>query len=59
MNLATLVFLLASSAIAHGKLLQLSNNDKQMFLNEHNTLRAGVSPTAVGMRQMVSLELVI
>ena len=51
-----MILLLASSAvtITDGRVLQLSNSDKQSFLNEHNSLRAGVAPAAVNMKQMVT-----
>ena len=61
MNLATLMFLLASTAVAitNGRVLQLSNSDKQLFVKEHNLLRAGVSPAAVNMKPMVTARIKI
>ena len=56
MSLATLTLLLASTAvtITNGRVLQLSNSDKQSFVDEHNSLRARAAPTAVNMKQMVT-----
>lgn len=53
MTLGTLLLASTVITITAGKLLQLSNDDKGLIVNEHNLLRAGVAPAAVDMKQMV------
>jgi len=49
----TLLFLTVVTITSAGSLQQLSSNDKNLIVHEHNQLRAKVVPAAVSMREMV------
>lgn len=52
MSLVTLLLASAAISATTGRMIQLNNNDKNSFVNEHNSLRGKVSPAAVNMEQL-------
>lgn len=57
MSLVTLLLASTAISVTTGRMIQLNNNDKNSFVNEHNLLRGKVSPAAVNMEQLVCVSL--
>ena len=54
MKLSSLLFLLCLLVVNVASQTNLTDEDKETILNEHNRLRGIVSPTASNMQRMVS-----
>ena len=53
MKLAALLLAFTAVTIVSGRLQQLDDEDKKVFVSEHNRLRAAVNPAGRNMKKLV------